>query len=383
MNSTIENTIRNIIHSNELLRRINQKRIEKNIRLLNYEVEEAERIPEKKISFIIKHREKYKNDIVGAEKQIQNLKARVEINDEMTSDMLFCSIGYGFTPYEYIAYNFKQKRSFEERSSFLSDREVMQIVHLCNDPEDIQIFNDKANTYDHFKTYYGRKAICIRSKEDQETFLAFIQDKQEIVVKEVNEAMGRSVELISLPGDRIEQVKLFEKLILKGQKLIIEERIRQNEKIANLNQSSVNTIRIITFNTHDGILAPYCFLKVGRNKSFVDNGGAGGLLIGVDIKTGITNTYGRDELGNVFEAHPNTGIKLKGFQLPAFEEAIALAKTISEKTAGVKYIGWDFAYTENGWDIVEGNGKSQLIGPQLTMQQGIKAEVMSIIQKLS
>ena len=121
---------------------------------------------------------------------------------------------------------------------------------------------------------------------------------------------------------------------------------------------------------------------MGRNGSFVDNGGAGGILVGVDIKTGITNTNGRDEYGNSYIHHPDTHICLSGIQLPDFSEAMELAKSCSTLIAKVKYIGWDFAYTEQGWIIVEGNGKSQVIGPQLTMQRGIRNEIQDILKKI-
>ena len=48
----------------------------------------------------------------------------------------------------------------------------------------------------------------------------------------------------------------------------------------------------------------------------------------------------------------------------------------------VKYIGWDFAHTDDGWVIIEGNGRSQMIGPQTVFKRGIKAEVKGFMQDM-
>lgn len=378
--SNSQNAIKKIVYSNAILREINKKRLDMNTIIMQKKVAHFEKTPPKKGEFISKYKEKYANIINQTDREIQKLNG-VSLDTRMRNDIIFCAIGYGFSPLEYLSYNLEGK-NYSERKAFLSDRDTMRIVHLCNDPLDIRIFNDKAQTFSTFSSFYGRNAVCIQNEDDKECFLSFISGKEEIVKKNVNEAMGRSIQLIHVPHESENALNLFYELINCNQKLLIEERIVQDEKMNKLNPSSVNTIRIITFNTKDGIIAPYCFLKIGRNGSFVDNGGAGGIIVGVDIQTGITNTDGRDEYGTLFKHHPDTNVPLKGIQLPEFKQAIELAKHISAITPKVKFIGWDFAYTSNGWIVVEGNGKSQLIGPQLTMQHGLRLEIESILGKM-
>ena len=36
----------------------------------------------------------------------------------------------------------------------------------------------------------------------------------------------------------------------------------------------------------------------------------------------------------------------------------------------MKFIGWDMAYSENGWVVVEGNGLSEAIGMQKYICKG-------------
>ena len=156
---------------------------------------------------------------------------------------------------------------------------------------------------------------------------------------------------------------------------MLEEVVHQSSKLAALNHSSVNTVRCCTLMLKKGIIIPWTFMKVGRNGCFVDNGGAGGILVGIDCETGVFNTDGVDEYGHRFEKHPDTGITFKNYSLPEWSSMIALCKEMAAMVPKVPWIGWDMAHTDHGWVIIEGNPLSEVIGPQSTMQKGIKDEL--------
>ena len=190
--------------------------------------------------------------------------------------------------------------------------------------------------------------------------------------------MGRSIELIDSENCGKSIRELFDEFIAGG-KFIVEEKVQQSSIMSVFNESSVNTIRCITFNTKNGIIVPYCFMKSGRKGSFVDNGGAGGILVGIDKNTGVLNTNGFDEFNERYECHPDSKVPFYGFQLPDFEKAIEISKKMSAMIPSVKFIGWDLAHTDKGWVVIEGNGMSQLIGPQIVWEYGVKEEVEKII----
>ena len=50
----------------------------------------------------------------------------------------------------------------------------------------------------------------------------------------------------------------------------------------------------------------------------------------------------------------------------------------------VKYIGWDLAYTDTGWIVIEGNGMSQMIGPQIVWRNrgGFKEEMEAYMRNM-
>lgn len=301
--------------------------------------------------------------------------------EKIRADFIFCRFAYGFISDEYVTYRLDLK-NMEERRSFISEREHMHYYYLMNDLLKADIFNDKMKTYSFFEKYYNRDIVSIETQKDFTAFCEFVKKHPVFVKKEVYESCGKSIEKIDVTECGKSEKELFESFITKG-KTVLEECIVQHPVTAVFNSSSVNTVRVITFNTKHGILAPYTFMKIGRAGSFVDNGGAGGILVGIDEKTGMLNSRGIDELHREYEVHPDSGTPFYGHQLPDWDKAIAMCKEMAAQMPEVRYIGWDLAYTaENQWVVIEGNGLSQFIGPQTIWQRGIKEEVLSMMDDM-
>ena len=292
--------------------------------------------------------------------------------DAVRAEMLFCRIAYGFHPDEYICYEL-EGRTLEDVKSFISSKDNIQNGYRMNKVSGIAVFNNKGLTYQRFQKYYQRDAVFIENKSDYAKYRDFVEKHPVFVKKNVYEAMGRSVELIDLTGG-MNGKELFDKWIGIGPHLL-EERVEQCEVLARLHPASVNTIRCITFNTRHGIQDPYYFMKIGQGGSFIDNGGAGGILVGIDRETGRLNTDGFDELDKRYVSHPDSGVLFRGYQLPEWEELKKLCLELSAQIPEVKFIGWDLTHTERGWVIIEGNGMSQMIGPQTIWKCGCKADV--------
>ena len=328
------------------------------------------------INHLIKNLNETKKIEREAQKVIYTRKIRCDA-EKVINDILFWHFVYGFSVNEYFCYNFYEKTS-QERHTYISDREIIMFGYEVNDINKMQIFSDKMRTYKKFKDYYRRDAICINKKDDFSLFFEFVKKHPKFVKKEVREACGRSVELIDLTNGDIDESNLFNSLISKG-KTILEEPIIQNSKMSQLNSSSVNTIRCITLLDRDEIKIPYCFAKIGRQGAFIDNGAAGGILVGIDCENGIFVTDGIDELGRRYKTHPDSGIELIGFQVPEWKQMKKLCKEMSKKIPSVKFIGWDMAYSEKGWVVVEGNSLSEAIGPQSTFGRGIRGDLVKYL----
>ena len=290
--------------------------------------------------------------------------------NHIRSDMLFCNFGYGFTPNEYFVYRLENK-SPELRKEFISSRLRMTYRCKMNNLLHAGLFGDKSKTYNYFKPYFHRDAIAIERKNDFSVFSAFIKKHPVFVKKEVFEAQGRSVELIDINNCGMTERELFEKLIRIG-KHICEEKLVQTPELSAFNESSVNTVRAITFNTKHGVQVPYCTIRTGRPGSFVDNGGAGGIQAAVDFETGKIYTDAFDELGGVYQTHPASGMIFKGYQFTEWGQFKKIITELANIVPDIRFIGWDMAHTKDGWTVVEGNENCYVIAKQMIIDKGMR-----------
>ena len=159
---------------------------------------------------------------------------------------------------------------------------------------------------------------------------------------------------------------------------IMEEVILQSKEIADFHPHSVNTVRLVTVRVKDGVRIFHPLMRFGYNNSVVDNAGGGGILSAIDPSTGHLKTPGINRKCEEFEKHPNSGKTFVGFAIPKWQELLALAKEVAQVIPKVHYVGWDFALTDNGWVMVEGNDIAQLIGYQQATHRGIKPEFLEI-----
>lgn len=385
MNKLIRSAILKIVSKSDALRRANNIRSQKRYiaqvfpesEILKAESGEAERKRFFDACFAARPQQ-----LQRSQEEVLSFAKRnhLSLDEEIQKDLLFCVLAYGICPEEYFAYRFQEKNP-PERRTFYSMRESLIDVYRMNDAIDRTIFSDKINTYARFYDCFGRQAVAVTSPADEEAVLAFLADKTEIVKKDAAGEVGRGVELLPSEVWKGREKTFFRELLQEG-RILLEERIHQSGAMACFNDSSVNTVRLISYYTCNGVIVPFCFLKTGRKGSFIDNGGAGGILCGIDPERGVLNTDGYTELGLRFERHPDSGAKFCGTPIPDFQDALVLCKKLSERTPRVKFIGWDFAHTENGWVVVEGNSASQLIGPQTTLQKGLKEEIQAILQSM-
>lgn len=297
-------------------------------------------------------------------------------DEALREDMVFCRLAYGFQPDEYLCFGLETQAQ-ADREQWISDLDRYRYIHAINDIKDARVLNNKSKTYGLLGEYYRRDAVCIRTEDDYPAFRRFVDAHGEFVKKQVSRGCGRGIELVQT--DDIAPQAYFKSLLAIGEH-ILEERIRQSDVMSALNASSVNTIRCITIMTRGGVVIPYTFLKVGRSGSFIDNGAAGGILAGIDVETGTITTHGYDEFASEFQAHPDSGIALKGYAFPRWDEMKAMCAEMAERLPSVKCIGWDVTLTDSGWIVVEGNGMTQFIGPQIVYRRGIKREVLAVLK---
>ena len=136
-----------------------------------------------------------------------------------------------------------------------------------------------------------------------------------------------------------------------GNNFQIQERLKQHEKMNLLNDSSVNTIRIVTYRSDMEILVIYSVVRIGKKGAVVDNQCAGGIstVIGEDGKLGGTAFGGftADGVGKT-----DSGVALDGFEIPSYHQAVETVKRLHYQLPYFDLIGWDVAIDEEGDPVI-------------------------------
>lgn len=293
--------------------------------------------------------------------------------EEIFVDMDITRMLLGFTYNEYLSFHF-ETRDLQERRTFMTNKERMIALRKINDDISCNLLDDKAECYKIFKKKFGRKQILVKEETDYRKFKRFCFGKKSFVKKEISKSMGKGIEPVYLDGD-VDLKKIMKRFIDESDGFVAEKMIKQHPFMASFNGSSVNTVRVETFFDGENVKVVDSFFRVGQNGDFVDNAGAGGIFVDVDIETGSLCSDGIDEFGRVYVTHPQSGKHFRGNVLQKWDKALKLVKYCGSRVPGVTYIGWDLAYTNRGkWIIVEGNAKPQIICNQASKGRGLKCE---------
>ena len=297
---------------------------------------------------------------------------------EVAVDMEFTRRILRYSHSGYVEFRFYEK-TIPERREFISGKERLLLLSTMNTDESIAILDDKLMTYERLRDHYGRDMISIGSEKDWFRFKAFFDKNDGAVIKPRFDSLGKGIKLIR--KSEIDSLqKTFIELIDEYRRFLMEGYITAAPEIRALNPDSVNTVRIIAYYNGQDTSIRSVSMRIGKAGSFVDNAGAGGITVAIDKETGMINSDGCDEKGFRYEKHPDTGITFKGYQLPAWDKALAVVYDVSGKIEGAKYVGWDLACTSDyEWVIVEANGKTGFFGAQAPHDHGRRREFLNTI----
>jgi hypothetical protein len=194
---------------------------------------------------------------------------------------------------------------------------------------------------------------------------AVLEIHKPIFVKIVDGQGGENV--FKITNCDYEQINQIYPLI-DTEKFIIEKALVQHKDLDAINESSINTLRIITYKEDGLVHIASAMLRMAVDDSYVDNGSSGGIFINYDIyenrldKTAY-NLF--EKGGRSFIRHPKSKVVFEGMTLPYPEKII---ETVTRAAAPLnnKIIGWDIAYTPDGPVLIEGNDNPHLKMMQIT-----------------
>jgi len=156
---------------------------------------------------------------------------------------------------------------------------------------------------------------------------------------------------------------------------LVTEYIEQNKYSADINQSSINTVRLICIKDtiNNEFFIPISNHRFGMKGKFVDNVGAegGGIAACIDIPTGQIKEIGCIKVNGMVKksfnvtVHPDSKKQISGITIPNWHKMIKEVLGVMNHLSFLKYAGLDIVITEKGFKIIEINSLPTLLGLQL------------------
>ena len=272
-------------------------------------------------------------------------------------DMIWSGIVYGAGYVDYDVIGF-YKLNHKQRTTMLTRAKNDKIVKKLNNKDYWHLFNNKNEFNEYFSDFIYRDWIYLKKEKNNENTINIFKDfisKNPIFFAKPNDGQcGKGIEKIDTATIDISADRLLQDLQKKGLELY-EAPIIQNDIMNELNNSSVNTIRMVTvMNEQNEVTILASYVRIGNN-NIVDNFNSGGMTAKVDIQSGKIIEDAIDKNGDVYKYHPTTNTQIIDFQIPYYNESKEMVKKAAKLSKNVRYVGWDVAISSNGPTLVEGN----------------------------
>lgn len=134
-----------------------------------------------------------------------------------------------------------------------------------------------------------------------------------------------------------------------GDNWVVQEFVLQSERLAKLNESSVNTFRVITYICDKKIYSCPVALRLGRSNADRDNIHYGGISIGVQ-ENGCLREEAFSEYGERFKSHPDSHVVFKDYcVLPnGLNQLKSCAERMHARVPWLGIISWDLTIDKKG-----------------------------------
>lgn len=285
-------------------------------------------------------------------------------------DECFSFLMFGASPDDYYRYQFF-KKSFSERNQFITFLRSKRIIRKYNDKSFFPMMNDKRLLNAFLEPFLGREWLDL-SKVDDDAFYAFLAKYGRIIMKPYGGSGGKGIFIVDISETGSSQIRVSD-----YRDYIAEELLHQHPDLERINPSSVNTLRVMTFQGE--IIS--ATLKVGQHGAVVDNMCSNGLYGNIDLETGITDSYFMDIGLSLYERHPETQEKLIGISIPNWSMVQDTVKQAAQLLEKVQYVGWDVAVLKDRVAIIEANeAPGHDLSIQSSKQQGLYQKIKTIEQ---
>jgi hypothetical protein len=288
------------------------------------------------------------------------------------NDAVKCVYKYNIGLMDYFTFHFYEM-DHEERNKWVGTGYKYEFDLRTNPKNTREILENKIKFYETY-TPFIKHSYCTISdlrKNNEKAKDLFKHISGKIVVKDSLGQCGFDVEIINTKDYTLQGLIDY----MQSKKFDLAENfIIQHPAINQLSPSGLNTVRMMTMiNDAGGVDILGARMRITVN-SHVDNLASGNIACSIDLDTGKINGNGfySDITKEPVTHHPVTGVELKGFQVPMWQDIMDTTKNIALFRPENRGVGWDVALTENGPDFIEGNHNWCKILWQLPVGEGLK-----------
>lgn len=268
-------------------------------------------------------------------------------------DQIYWYVRYGDDFNDYCTFKFWEK-SAEERKSYISVRRNDQLRFAFSKPHVFKLFLDKALFNERFKKYVKR-GWMITSGASSDEIVSFANRYDSVIAKPLKDYGGHGVmKLLKTADDFNEKLSRLKELADSGIEYILEQTIENVDYIKALAPSSLNTVRIVTvIDSKKQLHVIASLLRMGNGLAVTDNYHDGGMACKIEGGVLCKTAYGMRCVE--YDVHPYSNIRFEGYEMPDFRKCLEIVKEVAWYEPDARYVGWDFAITPQGIELLEGN----------------------------
>lgn len=307
-------------------------------------------------------------------KEIAKEENRSLLSLQMHFLKCFRMLGCGYS--DYLNYEL-YRRSDEELKEYISIKDQDRFYEIVSPSKYKDEFSIKPNFLRMFKKYINRDYFDGGSREDLEKF---IKKHEAFMLKPTNGLGGHEVEKVY--SKDVKDIDELYKKVTEGD-YFLDECVKQNREINRICDSSVNTIRVMTFGYKDYSEIVYAEMRFGNGSASVDNFHQGGMGVRVNLETGKLEGDALSKNLDRYSHHPKSGIKFDGFQIPKWDEISKTCLEAAKVSEHIHFVGWDVAVTDDGVTFIEGNRRAGWDLTQVLEDRGCKDMMRHCLDKLN
>ncbi|WP_421804945.1 sugar-transfer associated ATP-grasp domain-containing protein [Flagellimonas sp.] len=224
----------------------------------------------------------------------------------------------------------------------LADKNLLEVLFpMIKQPESL---------IKNINGFFYSKDGSIISEEDA---ISICNNKSKMIIKPTLDSQGgKNVVLFKTPEGPVETRNDYTKemFALYEKDFIVQKAVIQHPKMAALNQSSLNTFRVVSYLNNGFVDILSIVVRMGKNGSITDNASGGGLCCGIK-EDGFLKDSGYQPFTGKESTMTDSGMPFKEINLPFVDQ---VKRTIKKNHINVPYfkmISWDIAIDEEG-DVV-------------------------------